>query len=634
MSEITLFKPEFDCSDDNTDYRSQIDRLRSDALFVKCTPSQLARLLGQLQSVTFAAGDTLYARGAKAATLFLIEAGEVELSTECGRKLALHVPRCGEEAATDLQTCVTTATALTAVRALCITREALVELAQTDAALPSRALLGLTSHLSGEALLPLPKAGTATPPAAVTARPVLTKEVAGWLAVTLAPPLLYFCGGLAGLPLEAALFAAILAATVLMWLFGLADEYVPPLLAVAAVLMVGLVPSDVALAGFSSRTLTTLIGVYALAALIAASGLSYRVMVWLLIRLPDTPFWQQMALLVSGYMLSPIMPSGNARLSLLLPFYRDMTSGLGLKPQGSAATALMAALFSGAMLFSPMLLTSKSSNLTVYGMLPEQVQDQFQGVFWLVAAAVAALTVTLVHLFAVRWSFAREVQVAIPKVGLRAQLDLLGRITAPEQAAVLGFVLFVVGAATTPWHQVNPAWLAAFILVALLLSGLVSKKDFQQKIDWPMIFFLLSLDGLSRSISYLGLDRVLSNAVGSSFNFVGGSLWLFIPVALAVTLVLRLALPITAGMVVAAVVLMPVAMAQNIHPWVVGFLTALFSDMWFKPYQSSLYLQVINGGFRQFYAESAFLRYNHIMNASRVLAAYASVPYWNWLGLA
>ena len=634
MSEITLFKPEFDCSDDITHYRSQIDRLRSDALFVKCTPSQLARLFGQLQSVTFAAGDTLYARGAKAATLFLIEAGEVELSTERGRKLALHVPRCGEEAATDLKTCVTTATALTAVRALCIAREALVELAQTDAALSSRALLGLTSHLSGEALLPVPKAGTATPPAAVTARPVLTKEVTGWLAVTIAPPLLYFSGGLAGLPLEAALFAAILAATVLMWLFGLADEYVPPLLAVAAVLMVGLVPSDVALAGFSSRTLTTLIGVYALAALIAASGLSYRVMVWLLIRLPDTPFWQQMALLVSGYVLSPIMPSGNARLSLLLPFYRDMVTGLGLKPQGGAATALMAALFSGAMLFSPMLLTSKSSNLTVYGMLPEQVQDQFQGIFWLVAAAVAALTVTLVHLFAVRWSFAREVQVAIPKAGLRAQLDLLGRITAPEQAAVLGFVLFVVGAATTPWHQVNPAWLAAFILVALLLSGLVSKKDFQQKIDWPMIFFLLSLDGLSRSISYLGLDRVLSNAVGSSFNFVGGSLWLFIPVALAVTLVLRLALPITAGMVVAAVVLMPVAMAQNIHPWVVGFLTALFSDMWFKPYQSSLYLQVINGGFRQFYAESAFLRYNHIMNASRVLAAYASVPYWNWLGLA
>jgi hypothetical protein len=106
------------------------------------------------------------------------------------------------------------------------------------------------------------------------------------LAVLLAPPLLYFAGGAAGLTQEAALFVGILATTVLMWLFGLADEFVPPLLAITAVLMVGLVPSDIALGGFSSRTLTTLMGVYALASLIGASGLSYRVMTWLLIRLP------------------------------------------------------------------------------------------------------------------------------------------------------------------------------------------------------------------------------------------------------------------------------------------------------------------------------------------------------------
>ena len=286
------------------------------------------------------------------------------------------------------------------------------------------------------------------------------------------------------------------------------------------------------------------------------------------------------------------------------------------------------------MLFSPMLLTSKSSNLTVYSLLPQQVQDQFQGAFWLAAAAVAALTVTLVHLLASRWSFAREEQTPLPKARLRTQLALLGPMCVPEQAALLGFVLFVAGAVTVPWHHINPAWLAAFILVALLLTGLVSKQDFQQKIDWPMIFFLLSLDGLSRCISYIGLDSALSQAIGSSFDFVHGSLWLFIPLALAVTLVLRLALPITAGMVVAAVVLMPVAAAQGIHPWVVCFLTALFSDMWFKPYQSSSYLQVVNSGYTRYFAAPAFMRYNHLMNAARVLAAYASVPYWDWLGLA
>jgi hypothetical protein len=269
-------------------------------------------------------------------------------SPESGRRMKLQALRCGEEAATDLKTYLATATAQTPVQALRLPREALTELGMA-----SRAMLGLTSHLSGEALLPAPK-----PAAAPAAAPVPRKQVVGWLAVLLVPPLLYFAGGSAGLTQEAALFVGILAATVLMWLLGLADKYIPPLLAIAAVLMVGLVPSDIALGGFASRTLTTLIGVYALASLIGASGLSYRIMTWLLIRLPDTPFWQQTALLLSGYALSPIMPSGNARLSLLQPLYRDMVSGLSLKPRSPASVALMAAMFSGAMLFSPMMLTS------------------------------------------------------------------------------------------------------------------------------------------------------------------------------------------------------------------------------------------------------------------------------------
>lgn len=627
-------------------YHAQIDLLRRDALFCRLTQQQLSRLLGKLEPVTLAAGATLFERGAKAASLYLIEDGEVQLCAQSGRTLGLQSPRCGEEAATSLKCYLTSAVAITAVRGWRLPREALAELAQHDAGLADRALLGMASHLSGEALhanpadQPLAARAPAAPLPAAAARlkaPAERRpwgEIIGWLTVTLLPPVLYLGGSAAGLSTEAALFLAILLATVSMWVFNLADEFVPPLLAISAVLMVGLVPSEVALAGFSSRTLTTLIGVYALACLMASSGLSYRFMVWVLIRMPDTRLWQQTALLLSGYLLSPIMPSSNARLSLLLPFYRDMRSSLGLAPKGSASTALMAATFSGAMLFSPMMLTSKSANLTVFGMLPEQVQAQFQGIFWLVAAGVAALTVTLVHFAALRWSFEREPQAALPKSRLRVQMGLLGPMTGPEKAALAGFVLFVAGAASTSWHQINPAWLAAFILVALLLGGLVSKKDFQQKIDWSMIFFLLSLDGLSRSISYLGLDKALSQAVGDQFDFVNGNLLLFIPVVLVVTVVLRLALPITAGMVVAAVVLMPVAMAQNINPWVLGFLAALFSDMWFKPYQNSSYLQVIAGGYTRYFAEPGFMRYNQIMNLARILAAYLSVPWWDWLGLA
>ncbi len=604
--------------------------LRRDALFADLSGSQVARLLGSVHTVEFAAGDALYLKDTPAKFLYLVESGELRLTTPSGRDVALTSLRCGEEAASDTANYLCSVTATTPVRALQIPRDALAELAAKTPSLRSKALLALMGYVSGETFLKPADAGKDKKKAA---KPISTREVVGWLGVVLVPPAIYFLSSMNGLVVEAAVFLAILSATVLMWLFNLADEFVPPLVAITAVLIVGLVPSEIALAGFSSRTLTTLVGVYALAAVISASGLSYRFMLWLLIRLPDTPFWHQAALLLSGYILSPIMPSGNARLSLVLPFYRDMIDGLNLPAQSKSATALMAATFSGAMLFSPMLLTSKSSNLTAFSMLPEQLQDQFQGLFWFVAAGVAALTVTAAHLLVVRLCFGRSVQAALPKARLEKQLALLGPVTKPEKAALTGFLFFLIGAGTAGWHQISPAWLAAFLLVGLLVMGLLSKKDFQQKIDWPMIFFLLSLDGLSRAITYLGLDTALAQSAGNLFDFVGGRMVWFIPVALVVTLLLRLVLPITAGMIVAAVILIPIGQAQFINPWVVVFLTAMFSDIWFLPYQSSQYLQVQGSGLDRYYKHADFLRYNHWMNLSRLLAAYLSIPYWEWLGL-
>jgi DASS family divalent anion:Na+ symporter len=589
--------------------------------------SQVARLLGHLQSVEFAAGNFLYAKDTASEFLYLIEEGLVQLTTPGGRTSVLIGLRCGEEAASDMTDYLCSATAITPVKAIRIPRTVLNELAAETPSFRTRALLGLTEELSGEKLQKTAVLSRASD------TPISRREAAGWICAIGVPPAIYFVASAQGLLVEVALFLAILSATVLMWLFSLADEFVPPLVAIAAVLIVGLVPSEGALAGFSSPTLTILIGVYALAVVISTSGLSYRFMLWLLIRLPATPFWHQAALLLSGYILSTIMPSQNARLSLTLPFYRDMVDGLSLQAQSRAATALMAATFSGAMLFSPMLPTSKSANLIALSMLSPQLQAQFQGLFWFAAAAVAALSLSALHFLCMRICFGRIADAAFPKPRLVRQLALLGPITPPEKAALAGFLFFLVGASTSDLHKISPAWLAAFLLAGLLLMGLISKQEFQQKIDWPMIFFLLGVEGLSRAIVYLKLDASLVKSVSTWFDFVGGNILVFIPVVLVVTLVIRQVLPIQAGMVVSAVILIPIAESQFINPWIDVFLTSMFSDIWFAPYQCSPYIQVLHGGYGRYCEKSNFMFYNLLISLARVAAAYLSIPYWQWLGI-
>ena len=72
-------------------HRDQIDRVRRDALFANCAPLQLARVLGKLEPVTFAAGQDLYSRGAKADALYLLDGGDVERITESGRRTGIAV---------------------------------------------------------------------------------------------------------------------------------------------------------------------------------------------------------------------------------------------------------------------------------------------------------------------------------------------------------------------------------------------------------------------------------------------------------------------------------------------------------------------------------------------------------------
>jgi di/tricarboxylate transporter len=183
-------------------------------------------------------------------------------------------------------------------------------------------------------------------------------------------------------------------------------------------------------------------------------------------------------------------------------------------------------------------------------------------------------------------------------------------------------------------HHVPPPYLAGCVLLALLLSGTLVRKDFQRELDWPMIFFLLGIDSLMRIMNHLGLAQSLARAVGHGFDFIDGRVAMFILVALGVTLTVRLVLPVTAGMLTSAVILLPVAASQGVHPWICVFCAAIFSDIAFFRHQGTNgIIQIRAAGLFDEADEGAFLRYNMLMNVARVGVVFASIPWWGWLGL-
>ena len=605
-------------------------------LLAACTPQEHARLLADAELREYPAGGEIFRAGELAEHYYWILDGEAELASN--EPAPAERPRAlgpgdglGAEALADAPAgqarYLAGARAVTGVSALRIARGALLELAARNPRMKSAALLGLAARLGG--LRPPASARSATKAPA----PLPLKQRIGWVSTLVLPPLAWLAASRLGLPQHSAVYIGLFTMTALMWLFSLVDEYIPPIIAVVAMLFIDLVPAQVALHGFYSRTFLLLLGVYALSAVLVSSGLAYRAMLWVLARLPDGPFWHRTAMTAFGFVLSIVMPSSNARLALLLPLYREMDGSLRAPAQSREATALMIATFTGATLFSPLLLTAKSSNLAAFTMLPVQVRQEFQGFWWLAAAGVVAAGLLAFHLLAMRFLYRAEADRPLPAERIATQIALLGPLRPQEWAAAAAFLVFLLGAAMPQWHQSQPAWLAGFVLASLLALGLFDKQGFQSRIDWPLIFFLLALDGFTDAIDYLGLREAMIGAIGHHLDWIGGELGWFILLTLAVTMLLRLALPLTAGMILATTLLLPIGMEQGIHPWLVVFLTSLFSDIWFMPHQNSSFQQALAAGLRSRCDESLFFRYAWWLNPVRVLLAYASIPYWQWLGL-
>lgn len=611
-----------------------IDVLLSDPLFQAASHVGLARLIPYAYERVLQPGDYLYRAGEASHAFFFLLSGKVQLVTQQDQRIDPAVRRLGEEAATDFDHYLCDAVAVGEVRVLTIARAHLAPLFEGRPDFRAKFYFSLMQTFAGDRLQPAP-AAAATPiaPAGKKSGADSPVTVAGWLLTFLAPLLVLLFGAGWGLETDALYFLAIFSATVTMWVFSLVDEYIPGIFALLVTLAMGLVPAPVILSGLSSDGFMLALSVLGLAAVIATSGLGYRLLLSLLKRLPHTAFWQNSALLGIGFLLTPLIPSINGRVALASPFLSDMIEILHHKLKGPSANQLAVSAFTGVTLLSAVFLSSKSVNFVIFGLLPDQIQDQYLWLNWLLAAGATGLVLIVTYALLALVLLPGATRTELSDAQVTRQLALLGPLKQREWAAIAGVVLFMLGVMTTSFHRVPSPWLGLAILFGLLLFGALNKKEFREKIDWPFLMYLAGIVGMTSAMHYLGIGQLVATRLPWLGETMHTNFSLFIVLLAAVIFVVRLAVPISATIVVMATILMPVAVHYGVNPWVVGFIVLILGEMWFFPYQSSYYLQFRQLSKRRLYDERVFLRFNALANLAKLAAIYASIPYWKAIGL-
>ncbi len=606
-----------------------ITQLKNSKMFQICSNIDLARIAPYITEISVFGGEALFKTGDLAENLYLIIDGEIEIQS--GKRVLNRINQgsVGEEAVGRKGKYLTTAMVLKDSRLLKIPKQQLMDLIESYPEMKDEVYSSLVNH---HAYIKIDDSAFE--------KKARKKEDQGYIAIVgwilaIILPVLVFCYGDRLVPdWKSKVFLTVVSSTIIMWIFRLAHEFIPTILSVIVILILDIAPAEVALSGFTSGSFFMALSIFGISAVLISSGLTYRLVINLFRFLPLSQFWHSFAIFITGIFLTPLLPSANGRVSLASPILIDMVESLGYSKCGRAATRLAVATLAGFTMFSSIFLSSKAIHFIIFGLLPPQVREQFGWIYWLYAAGVAGIVMLVFYFIITQIMFSNRERPGLSMEIIRAQHDVLGPLSSKEWAALGGILLFAVGIATSSIHKIELPWIGFTVLYVVLAFGYLSKKDFRINIDWTFLVYLGTLIGLVRTMSYIGLDKVLGQHFIWLGHYMKDNFGLFVFLITLSTMVLRIFVPNNATVAILASVLFPISVLSGVNPWVIGFIILMMSDMWMMPYQSTYYLLFDElTSDRKLFNKSLIMKFNIISIIFRVIAVYASIPFWRSIGI-
>lgn len=457
-----------------------------------------------------------------------------------------------------------------------------------------------------------------------------------WLGLGLAVAVILF-GWLSPPPTAAlsvaawhALFSLIALVPVLA-LEALPDGATSLLLVVVWVLG-GIVPARTALSGFATTTWILTVSVFAIGAAVATSGLLYRLALGAVARAPG--FKSQVATLgVSGLVLGAAVPNATGRMSLVASAIAELAEALGYPPGSREAAGLAMAAMVGFGQMAAAFLTSSSTTLLAFALLPEASKASLSWTVWAVRAAPMHAIMLVGLLAFIVWRYAPRGGPAPPSTAaLGLQRALLGPPSRQEIVAALVTVGLLLGFATQSLHGVDPAWIAVVAFVVMAGLGVLTTEELRI-VNWNTVLLLGVLASMAEVVSSTKLDVWVAAVAAGTVGSLGQAPVLFVGAVALLCLALSLVLRWQAAVPLIIIALAPVAGSAGIDPWVVAIITLTASNTFFMPYQSTLYLALINGTGGRLFSHAQARPVAIAFGVLAVVGLLASVPIWHLMGL-
>jgi di/tricarboxylate transporter/CRP-like cAMP-binding protein len=420
----------------------------------------------------------------------------------------------------------------------------------------------------------------------------------------------------------------------LLALEALPDGIVALILA-AAWVVGGVTTPRIALGGFATSNWVLVVTALTAGTAIASSGLLYRMALWAVAHSRGGFPGQALSLCMAGMVIGPAVPNATSRVALVAPAATELIDALGYPRGGRPAIGMAMAILIGFGQIVAVFLTSSTTSVLVYAVLPEAARAGLNWGSWAIRGAPTHLLLFSGLMAFIVWRYhprTADSQRPGAEHALALQRALLGPPSRQERIALGVTIFMLVGFATQPLHHIDPAWVGVLALAVLAGTGVLATNGLSS-VNWSFALLSGILTSMSDVFAATQLDQWLGGLATQTVGGLASTPVLFVAALTLLCYALSLVMRWQAAAPLLTISLAPVAMGAGIDPWIVALIALISCNGFFLPYQSTTYLALYHGTngrlFTHRQARPTAIAYGVIT----LLALCASVPVWRLWGL-
>ncbi len=384
---------------------------------------------------------------------------------------------------------------------------------------------------------------------------------------------------------------------IVWWIAEVFPDYVTALLMCGAWSVFDIVPFGTAFGGFSNATIWLLIGAFGMAAAVGKCGLLTRISLYLMSLFPLTFKGQTLALMVTGTLLTPLIPSGSAKIAVLAPFAAAVSDSMGYQRKSQGAGGIFAAMFLSLGCIHPLFLSGSFMCYSVVGLLPKDIQSQITWTTWFLNALPWGITVLVLGYLAILFLYKPEEEKRLAATMIKDQRAALGPMSKNEKFVAVVLIVTLLLWMTEVLHGINATITAIAALAALIGYNVIDRNSFKSSIAWDAIMFIGCIFAVSGVFSALKITGWIGKVLGPQVApLLAGNLYLFLAVLCVIIYLVRFVLASQLAVItIFTLLLTPLALKEGISPWIMGFASFVAINVWILMYQNAQYLVAFFG---------------------------------------